>query len=57
MSRPITEGDALLLEALGWLSDIMAEDSTRDGEPPTSKDIGDWIENWIPRAQDWLYER
>jgi hypothetical protein len=57
MPRPITEGDALLLEALGWLSDIMAEDSTRDGEPPTSKDIGDWVENWIPRAQDWLYER
>ena len=49
------EGEALLIEALGWISDIMADDSTRDGEPPSGKEIADWTESWTGRTQQWLH--
>lgn len=48
------EGVALLEEALGWISNIMAEDSSRDGDPPTGAEISAWTNDWIPRAGDWL---
>jgi hypothetical protein len=47
-------GVALLEEALGWISDIMAEDSSRDGDPPTGAEISNWTNEWIPRTQRWL---
>jgi hypothetical protein len=47
-------GVALLEEALGWISNIMAEDSSRDGDPPTGAEISNWTNEWIPRTQRWL---
>lgn len=47
-------GEALLQEALGWISDIMADDGTRDGDPPTGAEISAWAEQWIQDTQDWL---
>ena len=46
--------DGLIEEAVGWLSDIMAEDSTRDGEPPTGKEIAQWTEDWLAEANKYL---
>ena len=47
-------GVMLLEEALGWISNIMAEDNTRDGDPPTGAEISNWTNDWIPRTQRWL---
>jgi hypothetical protein len=46
--------DGLIEEATGWLSDIMADDSTRDGEPPTGKEIIQWVEDWLAAASEYL---
>lgn len=46
--------DGLIEDAVGWLSDIMAEDSTRDGEPPTGKEITRWVEEWLGEATNYL---
>ena len=40
--------------AIGWLSDINAEDSTRDGEPPTGKEIAQWVEDWLAEANEFM---
>lgn len=47
-------GAGLLEEAVGWIADIMADDSTRDGEPPTGDEISIWVNDWLPRAQAWV---
>jgi hypothetical protein len=46
--------DGLIEEAVGWLSDIMADDSTRDGEPPTGKEITQWVEDWLAAASEYM---
>lgn len=46
--------DALIEDAVGWLSDIMADDNTRDGERPSDKDVICWVEDWIAEATNYL---
>ena len=45
---------ALIEDAVGWLSDIVAEDSTRDGDPPSDEDIARWVEDWLSEANNYL---
>ena len=46
--------DELIEDAVGMLSDIMADDSTRDGEPPSGKEITRWAEQWLGEATTYL---
>jgi len=50
----LVTADGLIEEAVGWLSDIMADDNTRDGEPPTGKEITQWVEDWLAAASEYL---
>jgi len=50
----LVTADSLIEEAVGWLSDIMADDNTRDGEPPTGKEVTQWVEDWLSAAADYL---
>jgi len=50
----LVRAEYLIEDAVGWLSDIMAEDSTRDGDPPSDKDVMRWVEDWLSEANDYL---
>ena len=53
----LVDAEVLIEDAIGWLSDIMAEDSTRDGEPPTGKEITRWVESWLEEANKYMNGR
>ena len=50
----LNTADGLIEDAIGMLSDIMADDSTRDGEPPSGKEITRWAEQWLGEATNYL---
>jgi len=54
MGNRLFLADELIEDAVATLSDIMADDSTRDGEPPTGKEITRWAESWLSEATDYL---
>jgi hypothetical protein len=55
MGERLGWADELIEDAVGMLSDIMADDSTRDGEPPSGKEITRWVEAWLNQATDYLH--
>jgi hypothetical protein len=62
MSQDMTEmgerlfwAEELIEDAVGMLSDIVAEDNTRDGEPLSGKEITRWVEGWLNQATDYLH--
>lgn len=50
----LSRADGLIEDAVGWLSDIVANDNTRDGEPPSGKEITRWVEEWLHEASKYL---
>jgi len=54
MGNRLFLADELIEDAVGMLSDIMADDSTRDGEPPSGKEITRWVEQWLGEATTYL---
>ena len=54
VKEELVQACGLIEEAIGWLSDINAEDNTRDGEPPTGKEIAQWVEDWLAEATKFM---
>jgi len=54
MGNRLFLADELIEDAVAMLSDIMADDSTRDGEPPTGKEITQWVEDWLAAASEYM---
>ncbi|CAB4172020.1 hypothetical protein UFOVP1346_53 [uncultured Caudovirales phage] len=50
----LNSADGLIEDAIGWLSNIVANDNTRDGEPPSGKEITRWVEEWLSEANKYL---
>ena len=47
--------DVLIEDAIGMLSNIMAEDNTRDGDPPTGEEITRWVDEWLENASEYYF--
>jgi len=50
----LSRADGLIEDAVGWLSDIVANENTRDGESPSGKEITRWVEEWLYEATQYL---
>lgn len=48
--------DDLIESAVAWLTDITADESTRDGEPPSDEAVTIWLEGWLEEAREYLKE-